>query len=93
LSSIGNSISIGSGSGARIAAGARRTAAGRDGRRAGFLLARFAAAFRFGAAFLRRAGAFFFLDVFIFRLLALLLLFVFFRFLAMNASRLNSRVF
>jgi hypothetical protein len=46
---------------------------------------------RLGAAFLRRGAAFFFLDVFIFRLLALLLLFVFFRFLAMNASRLNSR--
>ena len=78
-------MSIGSGSGARIGAGARRTAAGRDDRRAVFLLA------RFGAAFLRRGAAFFFLDVFIFRLLALLLLFVFFRFLAMNASRLNSR--
>jgi hypothetical protein len=59
LSSIGNSMSIGSGSGARIAAGARRTAAGRDGRRAVFLPARLAAAFR------------------------LLLLVVFFRFLAM----------
>jgi hypothetical protein len=85
-SSIGNSNSIGSGSGiaAGAAAGARRTATGRDARRAVLLRDRFAA-FRFGAAFLRRGAVFFLRDGFDFLFPALL--FVFFFFLAMDASR------
>jgi hypothetical protein len=75
----------GAAAGARRIAGARRAAAGRDAREAVRFFARLALAFRFGAAFLRRGAAFrLVLDADILPL-PLPLLFVFLRFLAMDA--------